>query len=143
MQYQMERRSACRRGPRRYDNRIQEPPFCTNAAGRSLKTCQLLIFTHLFIMKCITRFWDKNKPHLKLDNKIIQPSYTGTLVQRTVTCMGMLPPHLVVHVAIRHVYGYVAKSTPHVHGYVGARSGGQVVKDMFGISETVHQNPLK
>ena len=79
LQYQIERRSARRRLPWRYDNHIQEPPFYTNAAGRSLKNLPVTDFTHLFIMMCITRFWDKNKPHLKLDNKIIQPTYYGTL----------------------------------------------------------------
>ena len=54
--------------------------------------------------------------------------------------MGTLPPHLVVHVAIRHMYGYVAKSTPHVHGYVGARSGGQVVKYVKSILMNCMQN---
>ena len=44
------------------------------------------------------------------------------------TYMGTLPPHLVIHVARRHVYGYVAKLSTNVHGYVGARSGGEAVK---------------
>ena len=130
MYYQTERRSACRRRRRWNENNIPAPPFCSNATRRSLKSCQLLNITRLFIMKCITSFWDKNKPHLKLDNKIIQPSYTDTLVQRTVTYMGTLLPILVIHVAVRHVYGYVAKSTPHVYGYVGARSGAQTVKEL-------------
>ena len=74
----------------RFSSRKQQ-----EAAG---KRCQLLIFTLLLLTDSITRFWSKNKPYLKLDNKIQQWTYYCTSPYGQTTETSTSSHNLVIHV---------------------------------------------